>query len=102
LATLHCDVPIRVELSDLAIEEPDKQRLTALFQEFEFRRLLAEMNSPWDSPSSSETPTDTGVYETVRTAKQLEEVLRALRKAKTFCLDTETTALNPGGTPLAS
>ena len=95
LATLHCDVPIHVELPDLAIEEPDKQQLTALFQEFEFRRLLAEMNSPWDSPGSSETPADTGVYETVRTAQQLEEVLRALREAKTFCLDTETTALNP-------
>jgi DNA polymerase-1 len=95
LATLHCDVPIHVELPDLAIEEPDKQQLTALFQEFEFRRLLAEMNSPWDSPASPETPTDTGIYETVRTAKQLDAVLRAVRQAKTFCLDTETTALNP-------
>ncbi|HEV8717599.1 MAG TPA: DNA polymerase I, partial [Candidatus Binatia bacterium] len=33
--------------------------------------------------------------ETVRTAKQLDQVLRAVRKAKTFCLDTETTSLNP-------
>lgn len=95
LATLHYDVPIHVELSDLTIEEPDKPQLTTLFQEFEFRRLLAEINSPWDSPASIETPADTGVYETVRTAKQLEEMLRAVRKAKTFCLDTETTALNP-------
>jgi DNA polymerase-1 len=95
LATLHRDVPIHIELSDLAIEEPDKQQLTALFQEFEFRRLLAEMNSPWDSPAADPPPAETGQYETVRTAQQLDQVLRAIRKAHTYCLDAETTSLNP-------
>lgn len=95
LATLHCDVPVHVELSDLMLEEPDKQRLTALFQEFEFRRLLAEVNSLPDTSPSFQAPTDTGLYETVRTATQLDAVLHAVRQAKTFCLDTETTALNP-------
>jgi DNA polymerase-1 len=95
LATLHRDVPVRVELSDLACEEPDKQKLTALFQEFEFRRLLAEINSPWDSPPDTSPPAETGQYETVRTSQQLDRVLQAIRKARTYCLDTETTSLNP-------
>lgn len=96
LATLHRDVPIHVSLPDLAIEEPDTRQLAALFQEFEFRRLLADLKVSAAAPTPSAAPTDdAGVYETVRTAKQLDEVLRAIRKAKTFCLDTETTSLNP-------
>jgi DNA polymerase-1 len=95
LATLHCDVPIHVELSDLASEEPDKQKLTALFQEFEFRRLLAEIHSPWDSPPADSPLAETGQYETVRTSQQLDHVLHAIRTAQTYCLDTETTSLNP-------
>ncbi|NOT58130.1 MAG: DNA polymerase I [Deltaproteobacteria bacterium] len=95
LATLQRDVPIHVSLPDLAIEEPDTPQLAALFQEFEFRRLLADLKVSLDAPAPTAEPADTGIYETVRTAKQLEEVLRAIREAKTFCLDTETTSLNP-------
>jgi DNA polymerase-1 len=93
LATLRCDVPIEVELDELVRREPDKERLKALFREFEFRRLLAEMDSPWDAPA--EDPAPRGEYEIVRTTQQLEHVLRAIRAAKTFCFDTETTSLDP-------
>src|SRR2546427_3199201 len=93
LATLRCDVPVEVDLADLARAEPDREQLKALFSEFEFRRLLAEFDSPWESSAAENTDPDG--YETVRTAKQLDQVLRAVRKAKTFCLDTETTSLNP-------
>jgi DNA polymerase-1 len=93
LATLRCDVPIAVELDELVRREPDKERLKALFREFEFRRLLAEMDSPWDTPA--EDPAPPGEYEIVRTTQQLEHVLRAIRAAKTFCFDTETTSLDP-------
>jgi len=95
LATLHCDVPIRVELKELAKEEPDHEQLKTLFREFEFRRLLAEIDAPWDSPTPYEEPASVGEYEIVRTPQQLERAVRAVRQAKTFCLDTETTALNP-------
>ncbi len=95
LATLHFDVPVTVEVAALAKEEPDKERLKALFKEFEFRRFLADLESPWDDPTPSEAPAQVGEYEMVRTQQQLEAVLRAVRKAKTFCLDTETTSLNP-------
>jgi len=95
LATLHYDVPVTVDISALKKEEPDKTQLKALFKELEFRRFLAEIESPWDDPTPSEAPAQTGEYEVVRTPQQLERVLRSIRKAKTFCLDTETTALNP-------
>ena len=93
LATLCRDVPLQLDLADLARTEPDRERLRSLFTEFEFRRLLAEIESPWDPPEAEQS--NAAVYETVRTPQQLEQVLRAVRKAQTFCLDTETTALNP-------
>ncbi|HKA53561.1 MAG TPA: DNA polymerase I [Candidatus Binatia bacterium] len=93
LATLRCDVPVEVDLADLARAEPDRQQLKTLFAEFEFRRLLAEFDSPWESAGAENS--DPSSYVTVRTAKQLGQVLRAVRKAKTFCLDTETTSLDP-------
>ena len=95
LATLHDDVPVTVEVNALMKEEPDKEQLKALFKEFEFRRFLAEIESPWDDPIPSEDPAQDGEYSVVRTPAQLEQVLDAIRKAKTFCLDTETTSLNP-------
>lgn len=96
LATLRQDVPIAVQLDDLAAQEPDTARLKELFREFEFRRLLAEIDSPWDDPAATvEAPAQAGEYETVRTPQQLERVMKAIRKAKTFCLDTETTSLDP-------
>ena len=95
LATLHDDVPVTVEVNALMKEEPDKEQLKALFKEFEFRRFLAETESPWDDPTPSEDPAQAGEYRVVRTPAQLEQVLDAIRKAKTFCLDTETTSLNP-------
>jgi DNA polymerase-1 len=95
LATLHRDVPVDIALDDLASKEPDKERLKELFREFEFRRLLAEIDDPWDAPDDpAQAPAQAGEYETVRTAKQLEKVVQAVRKAGTFCLDTETTALD--------
>ena len=93
LATLRCDVPVEVDLADLAKKEPDREQLKALFSEFEFRRFLAEFDSPWESVGTENS--DPHGYVTVRTAKQLDQVLRAVRKAKTFCLDTETTSLTP-------
>lgn len=96
LATLRRDVPLDIELDDLTSKEPDKTQLKALFREFEFRRLLAEIDDPWDAPDDpTQAPARAGDYETVRTRKQLEQAVQAIRTAKTFCLDTETTSLDP-------
>ncbi|MCS6926156.1 MAG: DNA polymerase I [Candidatus Binatia bacterium] len=89
LATLQHDVPISVDLADLAVREPDRERLVALFTELEFRRFLTELET-------EQVPADRGEgYETVRTEQQLDRVLQAVKAAGTFCLDTETTALDP-------
>lgn len=93
LATLHCDVPVQIELDDLTKQEPDRERLRKLFTELEFRRFLAQVESIQEVQASDQT--STAEYETVRTPQQLEKMLQAVRSARTYCLDTETTSLNP-------
>lgn len=100
LATLDRDVPLEVDIDDLAVTEPDRGRLRALFGTFEFRRLLEALDAdgPPAAASASTAPepgtAPTGSYETVRTPAQLDAVVEAIRAAGTFCLDTETTALD--------
>ncbi|HEV8718136.1 MAG TPA: 5'-3' exonuclease H3TH domain-containing protein, partial [Candidatus Binatia bacterium] len=65
LATLRRDVPVEIDLADLARAEADREQLKALFSEFEFRRLLAEFDSPWESATEN---SHLDGYETVRTA----------------------------------
>ena len=97
LATLDRDVPLPVSVDDLAVTEPDRGRLRELFGTFEFRRLLDALDAEGAPSGTSEEEASTaapaGRYETVRTPAQLAAVVQAVRAAGTFCLDTETTAL---------
>ncbi len=100
LATLCRDVPVAIELEQLLGQEPDQDRLRELFTEFEFRRFLADLDVSWEfsleQAQAEEAPAaKAGEYETVRTARQLQAMLTEIRAAKTYCLDTETSALNP-------
>ena len=100
LATLDRDVPLDVRIDDLAVTEPDRGRLRALFGTFEFRRLLDALDADGAPSAASENAASlpdaapTGRYETVSTPVQLRAVVKAIRAAGTFCLDTETTALD--------
>ncbi len=94
LVTLCREVPVEVELGSLIRKEPDVDRLRELFSEFEFRRFLSDLDVSWEF-SVDEEQAKAGRYEIVRTAEQLQHVLGQIRVAKTYCLDTETTALDP-------
>lgn len=43
LATIHCEVPVPFVAEDLLLGEPDKEALTELFTELEFRRLAQQI-----------------------------------------------------------
>ena len=60
LATIKTDAPITLDLEALKREEPDEERIQALFEELEFRTLLKrvmgkQMEVPSDSPSRGRT-----------------------------------------------
>ena len=57
LATIKTDAPITLDLDALKREEPDEERIQALFEELEFRTLLKRVLAPLSSPQGGKAPT---------------------------------------------
>ena len=53
LATIKTDVPVEIALSDLAIQEKDKEALKQLFDELEFRNLSNRVLGIGDAPEKN-------------------------------------------------
>lgn len=57
LATIKIDVPIELHEESLILEEPDEEKLAALYADLEFRTLLTRKNlSATQTPTSKNTP----------------------------------------------
>ena len=54
LATIKTDVPITLDMNALQVEEVDNDALKALYEELEFRALLAKRTERVDKPESTE------------------------------------------------
>lgn len=98
LSEIHCDVPIKKEIVDFAVQPANTEEVISLFQELEFKSLLTKL--PEISISTAATQTEqpigrTSSYHFVQTDAAFKTFLTALKKQKTFVLDTETTGLNP-------
>ena len=59
LATINREVPIKLNLDELKREEPDTEKLQAIFAELEFRSMLKKAASPLPSSPNGETKTVT-------------------------------------------
>jgi len=94
LVRLFDDVPLAVELDDLAMKDPDKNKLKILFHDLEFHRLLAELDIAQD-PSHPKPPSDyKRINRLVHNDAMLQTLLTELEKAELIAIDTETTSLN--------
>jgi len=91
LVTIHLDVPLDLSVSDLKAEEMDREKVVALFQELEFRRLLEGL--PGLMETTVEVPSR--VYRTILSVSEFEAFIRALKSLPMFALDLETTSLDP-------
>jgi len=87
LVTLLDDVELEVDYAQLALSEPDREALTALFKELEFQKLLQEF-------SSADQASGEG-YRGVLDEAGFGDMVKALEKARRFAFDTETTGLDP-------
>ncbi|MBX2837660.1 MAG: DNA polymerase I [Gammaproteobacteria bacterium] len=116
LATIKLDVELDVEISDLAIREPEVEALGKLYEDLEFRtwrKELSEGKSPLQTRGSASAQNaansatentgasigttsglDTAEYETILTKKDFTRWLKLLKSAELFAFDTETTSLN--------
>jgi DNA polymerase I len=122
LVTVKCDVALSKSYNELIPPPADKEQLRSLFERFEFKSWLRELDgtqrprSPAigenlageakpiarediapTAPNSFETEptrTDSAHYETILTEAQLAAWLEKMRAAELVCVDTETTGLD--------
>jgi DNA polymerase-1 len=99
LLTVRRDVALPAQLDQLLHRPPDKPRLAALFDRYEFRSWRRELGEDVQAETRSETAVETPrparTYETILTEQQLDVWLRRLEAAELAAVDTETTSLDP-------
>jgi len=110
LLTIKCDVDLPVAPGDLALRPRDRAKLAELFERFDFKSWLRDLEGreaaveakepPARAPQlasepSAVSPQSSRNYETVLTEKQLDAWLKKIGKADLVALDTETTSLDP-------
>lgn len=94
LVTIQETVPVKVQPEDLRRQQQDTEKLRALFEKYEFKSWLRELNSS-ESEKPAKKLNQKGDYETVFTKTQLHHWLQLILTHKKFVLDTETTGLDP-------
>jgi len=87
LATIERNVPLEIDLNELAAREPDTPTLNAFFKQYGFTTLIKEL--------TGHASLTTEGYRTVTTADELEALAAALEQAGEFAFDLETTSLDP-------
>jgi len=111
LATIKLDVELPYKVEELAASTPETDKLKALYERFELKRLLAELNGGSTSNGSTSSnasksaaveiakedltlPDDVArEYEIITNKDDFSCWLSALEKAELFAFDTETTSL---------
>lgn len=95
LVTLRTDLPIKYDWDRARLSEPNYPRLLELFEDFGFRRYADEMRSA-DSAARIKDARDTErKWKTVDTPEKFNSFLESLKEQTRFCMDLETTSLNP-------
>lgn len=88
LATINLEVPIEFDIeNDFKAKEPNKEELSELFKNFEFRNLQKEF--------SGEAEDLKGNYKSIHKKEELREIAEKIKKQGFFAFDTETTSVNP-------
>lgn len=106
LATIKLDVELEQSVAQLQPVEPDTEALRALYQKFELRRLLTDLDSNESGTTSSANQSDSNAeavalpddveknYEIVVDKTSFQSWLEQLKSAALFAFDTETTSVD--------
>jgi DNA polymerase-1 len=86
LVTIRADVDVQLDLDQMRITEPDRERLRALFVELEFHTLAKDVAAP-ETEAAVERPVTT--YITVDSVAMLQKAVARARKAPHVAIDTE-------------
>lgn len=90
LATVHCEVPVELELDKLKAKEPDRTAAYELFRELEFAALTREFAD--SAPLFDNLPEGTVIdqrYEIVSTRTELDKLVRTLWEKEWFAFSVD-------------
>ncbi len=103
LATISTEVPVTLDMEALAIQEPDKERLKALFEELEFRALTQKMFAPQPAATKKNSqPIQGDLFEGFGSESTTAVELPTEEEQETetlLCYDAEKTAYRMADTP---
>lgn len=98
LATIDCQLALKVHPDALIRQAADKVTLSELYQRLEFNGLLASIDAtalPVVEADEAPTPPPIATkYHTVTTEVAWQQLLQHMTEARAFAFDTETTSLN--------
>lgn len=87
LATIHTDLPLKVDLRDFSIKEPDNESLLHILKELEFTSLL-KLLTPHAALETKE-------YITITSEEDFLKLIERVKKSREFSIDLETTGKDP-------
>ncbi|MEE9133296.1 MAG: DNA polymerase I [Gemmatimonadota bacterium] len=94
LVTIRTDLPIKLELADLTVGEPNREQLRDLFIELEFHSLVRDF-----APAELAEPAEPSVereagYELVSDVRRLVEIAKEAQQSGHLALDVRTESAN--------
>lgn len=87
LVTIQTNVPLELDIESLKQQEPDHEKLMALFKELEFKSFAERF-----SAKSLQLEAD---YQILKSLEEVDKLVTDLRRAGAFTFDLETTAIDP-------
>ncbi len=111
LTTIVLDVPVELELDKMKRQEPNKEKLRAIYTELEFNNFLrTHLSDTKDADKQTAQQEGDGVdnqvgvinniktvehnYQLVETDEADDQLIKALEQQTEFCFDVETTGLD--------
>jgi DNA polymerase-1 len=109
LVTINCEMPVDLDQKIFTVKEFDKEKLTAVFAELGFNRLLTQLGL---APTENKEIKDESIekftpgagqnsiktvkhnYLLIDTPEKLDDFAEKLKKQKLFAIDTETTSIS--------
>ncbi len=100
LATIVRDLEIDLDLEEARVGHYDREEMTELFRELEFRNLLAKLPEPLRNGADGAEPVpvverEPSIQTVVDTVEKLDHLVERIQATKTISLDVETTSTDP-------
>jgi DNA polymerase-1 len=92
LATIMLDVPVEFHFDDFELDQPDIQKVTEIFQELEFRRLIVNFNKTFSTEESQETKPETQKSEELKKPTSKKDVSAGAGQFSLFGSEDDSTS----------